>query len=549
MFCNQCEQTNPEKGCRIIGVCGKTEETACLQDLLTFAVRGLCRVAVSGRKKGVCDPDTDRFILKALFSTLTNVNFDPDRLQDMIHETVRRREDLMGRVNGAGGTDPLDDPAVAFRPENNIAGLVEQGRKTGLPVDRKRDKDIVSLQETVLYGIRGAASYADHAAILGCEDETVHASLQEKLAAFTDKALGPEDWIDLALDTGKTNLKAMELLDKGNTGCFGHPEPTQVTLGVKPGKAILVSGHDLKDLETLLKQTEQKDINIYTHGEMLPAHAYPGLKKYSHLAGHFGTAWQNQGKELPDFPGPVLFTTNCIQKPGDAYKDNIFTTGVTGWPGTCHVENNDFTPVIEHARNTPGFTAGKKTGTTWVGYGRNTILQDHPMGSVIDTLVRYAKAGTIRHFFLVGGCDGARPGRNYYSDFVDQAPEDTVILTLACGKFRFFDRDLGAVEGVPRLVDVGQCNDAYSAIVIAGALSKALGKEISDLPLSLILSWYEQKAVSILLTLFYMGFKGIRLGPTMPAFLSPNVMKILSDTFDIQPVTTPEKDIAACLDR
>ena len=320
-----------------------------------------------------------------------------------------------------------------------------------------------------------------------------------------------------------------------------------MSIGGKPGKAILVSGHDLKDLETLLKQTENKGINVYTHGEMLPGHAYPELKKYNHLAGHFGTAWQNQGKELPDFPGPVLFTTNCIQKPKDNYKDNIFTTGVTGWPGTCHVKNNDFTQVIEKAMQTPGFTAEKQAGATWVGYARNTILQKHPMGSVIDTLVDYTKAGTIRHFFLVGGCDGAKPGRNYYSDFVDQAPKDTVILTLACGKFRFFDRDLGAIDGVPRLVDVGQCNDAYSAIVIAEALSKALGKEISDLPLSMILSWYEQKAVSILLTLFYLGFKGIRLGPSMPAFLTPNVVKVLSDTFNIKPITTPEKDIAACL--
>lgn len=547
MFCNQCEQTNQKKGCTTIGVCGKTDETASLQDLLTFAIRGFCQVAVAGRKKGVNDPGANRLMLKALFATLTNVNFDPNRLQYMINETVEKREDLRCRIVGAGGKDQFDDPAVKFYPEKDMAGLLEQGKRVGLPIDRDRDNDVASLQETVLYGIRGAAAYADHAVILGCEDETIYASLQEKIAAFTDKTLGLEDWIGLALDVGKTNLRAMELLDKGNTSHFGHPEPTQVSIGGKPGKAILVSGHDLKDLETLLKQTENKGINVYTHGEMLPGHAYPELKKYNHLAGHFGTAWQNQGKELPDFPGPVLFTTNCIQKPKDNYKDNIFTTGVTGWPGTCHVKNNDFTQVIEKAMQTPGFTAEKQAGATWVGYARNTILQKHPMGSVIDTLVDYTKAGTIRHFFLVGGCDGAKPGRNYYSDFVDQAPKDTVILTLACGKFRFFDRDLGAIDGVPRLVDVGQCNDAYSAIVIAEALSKALGKEISDLPLSLILSWYEQKAVSILLTLFYLGFKGIRLGPSMPAFLTPNVVKVLSDTFNIKPITTPEKDIAACL--
>lgn len=547
MFCNQCEQTNQKNGCTTIGVCGKTDETATLQDLLTFAVQGFCKVAVAGRKKGVKDPDANRFMLKALFSTLTNVNFDLDRLQDYIHETVERREDLRCRIVGAGGSDQFDDPAVKFYPEKDMAALLEQGQMVGLPIDRDRNNDVASLQETVLYGIRGVAAYADHAAILGCEDETIYESLQEKIAVFTDKTLGLEDWIGLAMDVGKTNLKAMELLDKGNTSHFGHPEPTQVSIGGKPGKAILVSGHDLKDLETLLKQTENKGINVYTHGEMLPGHAYPELKKYKHLTGHFGTAWQNQSKELSDFPGPVLFTTNCIQKPEDNYKDNIFTTGVTGWHGTCHVGNNDFTQVIEKAMATPGFKAEKKAGTTWVGYGRNTILKKHPMGSVIDTLVDYTKAGTIRHFFLVGGCDGAKSGRNYYSDFVDQAPKDTVILTLACGKFRFFDRDLGAIDGVPRLVDVGQCNDAYSAIVIAQALSEALGKEISDLPLSLILSWYEQKAVSILLTLFYLGFKGIRLGPSMPAFLTPNVVKMLSDTFNIQPIRTPEKDIADCL--
>ncbi len=549
MFCNQCEQTNQKKGCTTVGVCGKIDETASLQDLLTFAVQGFCQVAVAGRKRGVSDPGANRFMLKALFSTLTNVNFDPDRLQDMIHETVVKREDLRCRIVGAGGKDQFDDPAVKFYPKKDMTGLLEQGQNVGLPIDRVRGDDVASLQETVLYGIRGAAAYADHAAILGCEDETVYESLQEKLAVFTDKTLGLEDWIGLALDVGKINLRAMELLDKGNTKHFGHPEPTQVSIGTKPGKAILVSGHDLKDLETLLKQTENKGINIYTHGEMLPGHAYPELKKYKHLAGHFGTAWQNQGKELPGFPGPVLFTTNCIQKPEDNYKDNIFTTGVTGWPGTCHVKNNDFIPVIEKALETQGFTTEKQAGTTWVGYARNTILQKHPMGSVIDTLVDYTKAGTIRHFFLVGGCDGAKPGRNYYSDFVDQTPKDTVILTLACGKFRFFDRDFGAIDGVPRLVDVGQCNDAYSAIVIAQALSKALGKEISDLPLSLILSWYEQKAVSILLTLFYLGFKGIRLGPSMPAFLTPNVLKVLSDTFNIQPISTPEKDITDCLNK
>ncbi len=548
MFCNQCEQTLQDSGCKKVGVCGKTHETASLQDLLTFAIRGFCHVTMAARASGINDPEINRFISKAIFSTLTNVNFDPLRLQDLIKQTVEKRENLKSEIASSAGSGHFEDPAVSFFPAGDMAGLVAQGEKVGLPVDQERDEDVKSLQETTLYGIRGTAAYADHAAILGREDDAVYASIQEKLIKMTDKRLTLQDWVGITLDTGKSNLKAMELLDAGNTDHFGHPEPTQVTLGHRPGKAILVTGHDLKDLETLLNQTRHKDINVYTHGEMLPAHAYPVFKKYKHLVGHFGTAWQNQRKELPDFPGPVLFTTNCIQKPAQSYTKNVFTTGLVAWPGIRHVENNDFTQVIEHALNAPGFSIEEQKGTTWVGYARNTVLQDHPMGSVIDTLISYVKSGTIKHFFLVGGCDGAKPGRNYYSEFVDKAPEDTVILTLACGKFRFFDRDLGAIDGVPRLIDVGQCNDAYSAVVIASALSKALEKDINDLPLSLILSWYEQKAVSILLTLFHLGFKNIRLGPTMPAFLTPNVQKILVENFNIKPISTPEADIAACLD-
>ncbi len=547
MFCNQCEQTIQGSGCTQKGVCGKNHETASLQDLLTFVVRGLSQVAVDGRKAGVNDADVNRFFLKAIFSTLTNVNFDPDRLQCLINETVEKRESLRSEIEGAGGNCRLDDPAVGFQPAADMADLIKQGEAVSLPIDGERDADVRSLQETTLYGIRGAAAYADHAAILGQEDDEVYASLQEKLSKMTDKKLTLQDWVDLALDTGKTNLKAMELLDTGNTSHFGHPEPSLVSLGHKKGKAILVTGHDLLDIENLLKQTEGKGINIYTHGEMLPSHAYPELKKYDHLAGHFGTAWQNQKKELPGFPGPVLFTTNCIQEPAETYRNNVYTTGLVAWPGATHVNYSDFGQVIDHAMQMPGFVDDEEPGSVWVGYARNTVLQDHPMGRVIDTLVDYVKAGTIKHFFLVGGCDGAKPGRNYYSEFVDKAPKDTVILTLACGKFRFFDHDLGAIDGVPRLIDVGQCNDAYSAIVVASALSDALGKKIHELPLSLILSWYEQKAVAILLTLFHVGFKGIRLGPSMPAFLTPNVQKILVENFNIQPISTPETDIAACL--
>ncbi|MBW2202140.1 MAG: hydroxylamine reductase [Deltaproteobacteria bacterium] len=546
MFCNQCEQT-AKGGCTKIGVCGKKHEVAALQDLLTYAVRGLSHLTVSGRSVKINDADINRFSSKALFSTLTNVNFDSTRLETLIREAVEKREILKDKITSAGGNILFDDPATTFQPAKDIAGLVKQGEEVGLPIDWGRDQDVISLQETTLYGIRGAAAYADHAAILGQEDDEIYASFQEKLSKFTDKSLRLQDWVGLTLDTGKTNLRAMELLDAGNTGHFGHPEPSQVSLGHKAGKAILITGHDLKDLQDLLKQTEGKGINIYTHGEMLPCHAYPELNKYSHLVGHFGTAWQNQKKELPNFPGAILFTTNCIQEPASSYKNSVFTTGLVAWPGTTHVENGDFGPVIEKALQMPGYADDKDNGSVWVGYARNTVLQDHQMGRVIDTLVDYVKAKKIRHFFLVAGCDGAKPGRNYYTDFVEKAPNDTAILTLGCGKFRFFDRDLGAIDGVPRLLDVGQCNDAYSAIVVALALAEALEVEINDLPLSMILSWYEQKAVAILLTLFHLGFKDIRLGPTMPAFLTPNVQKVLVDNFNIQPISTPENDIAACL--
>jgi hydroxylamine reductase len=452
MFCNQCEQT-AKGGCTKIGVCGKNQRVAALQDLLTYAIRGLCQFTISGRSVEINDSDINRFTLQAIFSTLTNVNFDPTRLEDIIRETVEKREILKSVITSAGGNISFDDPATTFQPAKDIAGLVKQGEKVGLPIDWDRGEDVKSLQEITLYGIRGAAAYADHAAVLGQEDEAVYASLQEKLTQMTDKSLDLQDWLKIALDTGKTNFRAMELLDAGNTGHFGHPEPSPVSLGHKAGKAILITGHDINDLEDLLKQTEGKEINVYTHGEMLPCHAYPELKKYSHLAGHFGTAWQNQQKELPDFPGPVLFTTNCIQEPASSYNENVFTTGLVAWPGIKHVKNGDFGPVIEKALQMPGYTNDKDAGPVWVGYAHNTVLQQHPMGSVIDLLVDYLKSKTIRHFFLVGGCDGAKSGRNYYTDFVEKTPDDTAILTLACGKFRFFDRDLGAIGGVPRLLD------------------------------------------------------------------------------------------------
>ena len=389
--------------------------------------------------------------------------------------------------------------------------------------------------------MKGVAAYADHARILGQEDNEVYAFIHEALAATLRKDLGLNDWVSLVLKCGEINLRTMELLDAGNTGVYGHPVPTSVPLGAKKGKAILVSGHDLKDLEEILKQSDGKGIYVYTHGEMLPTHGYPGLKKYAHFYGHYGTAWQNQHREFPNFPGAILMTTNCIQRPLDSYKESIFTTGLVGWPGIRHIADKDFAPVIEKALSMPGFTEDIHGKSVMVGFARNSVL------GVADKVIDAVKNKKIRHFFLVAGCDGAKPGRNYYTEFVEKVPKDCVVLTLACGKFRFFDQDLGDIGGIPRLLDIGQCNDAYSAIQIAVALSKAFGVGVNDLPLSMVLSWYEQKAVAILLTLLYLGIKNIRLGPSLPAFITPNVLDVLVQNYGIKPVTTPDDDLKAML--
>ena len=540
MFCYQCEQTGGGKGCAKIGVCGKEPEVATLQDLLIYAVKGLSLYALEGRKVGVNDPKVNVFTVQALFSTLTNVDFDPARFVKLLNQGVEIREGLKAKVKAAGGNVNFDGPAT-FTPEKTVDGLVAQGEKVGLKSDPSIQADILSLQHTLLFGIKGVAAYADHAQILGQEDDKVYAFIHEGLAATLRKDLSLQDWINLVLKCGEINLRAMELLDAGNTGNYGHPAPTKVPLGAKKGKAILVSGHDLKDLDELLKQTEGKGIYVYTHGEMLPTHGYPKLKKYSHFYGHYGTAWQNQAKEFAEFPGAILMTTNCIQKPRDTYKDNIFTTGLAGWPGAAHIADKNFAPVIQKALTMPGFAADAEKGSVMVGFARNAVL------GVADKVIEAVKNKAIRHFFLVAGCDGAKPGRNYYTEFVEKLPKDTIVLTLACGKFRFFDKQLGDIGGIPRLLDVGQCNDAYSAIQIAVALSKAFNVGVNDLPLSMILSWYEQKAVAILLTLLYLGIKNIRLGPSLPAFISPAVLETLVKTFDIKPITTPEADIKAIL--
>jgi hydroxylamine reductase len=541
MFCYQCEQTAKGTGCTVQGVCGKQPEVAALQDLLLYTLMGLSQVATEGRKVGVVDSETNAFTVKAAFSTLTNVDFDPDRFAELIGETVTLRDQLKKKVRAAGGNIGFSDGPATFGPSSTLEGLIQQGASVGLKSYPGDNPDILSLKHTVLFGIKGVSAYADHALILGKQDDKVFSYIHEAMAAIQGNDLGLDDWVKLTLRCGEAALLAMELLDAGNTETYGHPVPTQVPLGHKKGKAILVSGHDLMDLEELLKQSEGTGINIYTHGEMLPTHGYPKLKKYKHFHGHFGTAWQNQIREFPNFPGAILMTTNCIQRPKTEYKDNLFTSGMVGWPGLVHISDLNFKPVIDRALELPGFQEDEVGKEVTVGFARNAVL------GVADKVIEAVKSGAIRHFFLVAGCDGAKPGRNYYTEFVEKVPGDCVVLTLACGKYRFFDKALGDIGGIPRLLDVGQCNDAYSAVQIAGALAHAFNVGVNDLPLSLIISWYEQKAVCVLLALLHLGLKGIRLGPSLPAFLTPNVLETLVKTFDIKPITTPDADLKTIL--
>ncbi|VAW38496.1 Hydroxylamine reductase [hydrothermal vent metagenome] len=542
MFCNQCEQTAQETGCSKIGVCGKKPEVSDLQDLLMHGVQGLALYAAEGRRRDIVDEEADLFTMQAIFSTLTNVDFDPARFQELINRAVELRESVKAKVAAAGGRTDFDQAAATFTPADSIDGLAAQGAALDFIRTLDEDENIRSLKQTLLYGLKGIAAYADHAWILGQKDDAIAGFVYDALVALMTTGLSVDACVAVALKAGEINLLAMKILDAGNTGTYGHPVPTTVPLGARKGKCILISGHDLKDLALLLKQTEGTGINVYTHGEMLPAHGYPELKKYDHFHGHFGTAWQNQHKELPDFPGPVLFTTNCIQKPRDSYRDRVFTTGLVGWPGVNHITDKDYTPLIDKALSMAGFTEDTDKGTVMVGFARNTVL------GVADKIIEGVKTKAIRHFFLVGGCDGAKPGRDYYTKFVEQVPTDCLVLTLACGKFRFFDKNLGDIGGIPRLLDVGQCNDAYSAIQIAVALADAFDCGVNDLPLSIILSWYEQKAVAILLTLLYLGIKDIRLGPSLPAFISPAVLQVLVDNFDIKPLAaTPEEDLKAIL--
>lgn len=541
MYCNQCEQTSKGVACTITGVCGKNPEVAALQDLLLYAAKGLAIHANEARKWGIIDQEVNRLIAEALFATLTNVNFDPEALNTLVKRCFALREKLRQDLARNGHEASSSDPSASFVPAPSLEQLIQQGETIAFIVPQDLDPDIRSLQELLLYGLKGVAAYVYHAAILGQEDERVYAFISASLGQIDRNDLVLNDWLQIVLACGEINLRAMELLDAGNTLSYGHPVPTEVPLGHKAGKCILVSGHDLKDLQLLLEATIDSGINIYTHGEMLPAHGYPELKKYPHLYGNYGTAWQNQKKEFANFPGAILMTTNCIQEPQKTYQDNIFSTGPVGWPGVVHLNHGDFSALIAQAQALPGFASDEDKGTVLVGFARNTVM------SVADKIIAAVKSGELKHIFLVGGCDGAKSGRSYFSDFVAQTPANTAVLTLGCGKYRFFDQKLGDIQGIPRLLDMGQCNDAYSAIQVAIALSQAFECGVNDLPLSLIISWYEQKAVSILLTLLYLGIKDIRLGPSLPAFVSPNVLNVLVNSFDLKPISTVEQDLAAIL--
>ncbi len=546
MFCYQCEQTAKGTGCTVRGVCGKDGDTAALQDLLIHALKGVSMYAHRARQLGAAEKEIDVFTVKGLFSTLTNVNFDPDRLAGLLGDAAAIRDRAKALYESAcrqAGQEPeaLVGPA-AWVPAGDVAALVSQGEGVGVEESIKKYGDTVAgLRELLTYGLKGLAAYADHAQILGWEDESVYAFVHEALNYLTREEQTVDELLGLSLKCGEVNLKAMELLDAANTGAYGHPEPTQVRITPKAGKAILISGHDLKDLEELLKQTEGRGINVYTHGEMLPANAYPKLKAYPHLAGHYGTAWQNQAKEFDAFPGAILMTTNCIQKPKESYKSRIFTTGLVAWPGVEHVDKADFSPVIEAALAAPGYAEDGEEKHITIGFGHNAVL------GVADKVIEAVKSGAIKHFFLIGGCDGAKPGRSYYTELAKAVPEDCVILTLACGKFRFNTLEFGDIGGIPRLLDVGQCNDAYSAVRIALALAEAFETDVNSLPLSLILSWYEQKACVILLSLLHLGIKDIRLGPSLPAFLTPAALDVLADKFNLMPISTPEADLKAIL--
>lgn len=544
MFCYQCEQTAGGKGCTKVGVCSKTPEIAALQDLLIYQIKGISCYAKELIDKGEkIDKEIVSFVENSLFTTLTNVNFDGDVHEKMLRQSQEIKQSLRSRVSSCSN--------CCEQAEYNLSDtrdqMLKDAKRAGIMYDQNLDPDIRSLRQTIIYGLKGISAYGHQARELGYFNDQVDEFYFRALAATTDDKLSVNDLITWTLRTGDMSVAVMQKLDEANTTIYKNPSPHKVNIHIKKGPFIIVSGHDLKDLEMILKQTEGKGINIYTHGEMIPCHGYPELNKYPHLAGNFGGAWQDQQKEFDNIPGCILMTTNCLMKPRDSYKDRIFTTSVVGWDGVKYIGKTadgekDFSEIINKALELGGFKEDQEPHEILVGFGHNATLSNAP--AIIDAV----KSGKLRHFFLIGGCDGARPGRNYYTEFAQKVPKDCIILTLACGKYRFNKLDFGEVAGLPRLLDVGQCNDAYSAVRIALALADAFDTDVNSLPLSIILSWYEQKAVADLLALLSLGIKGIYLGPSIPAFLSPNVLQYLVDTFSLQTISTPDKDLASCLE-
>lgn len=552
MYCYQCEQTDrtgARPGCASAkGNCGKDATTADLQDLLVHAVKGVAQYGAIARAAGKPDRDADRFVLYAMFTTLTNVNFHAARFVTLLREAAQTRDRVKAaceaHARAAGTIVPAPQGPATWQPAADLTGLLEQAASVG--VDKGLDTvgaDIVGLRALVLYGLKGVCAYAHHARVLGYERDDIYEGVEAALAFLASDPDDVNALLTQALELGRLNLTVMELLDSANTGRFGAQQPTAVRVSPVAGKAILVSGHDLGDLHALLEQTAGTGIHVYTHGEMLPAHAYPMLKAFPHLVGNYGGAWQDQQSDFAHFPGPILMTSNCIIEPMPQYRQRIFTTGPVGWPGVRHLEHHDFSMLIRAAQALPGFPATAPEETITVGFGRHAVL------GVADQVVEAVKAGQIRHFFLIGGCDGAAPGRNYYTEFAEQAPGDTVVMTLGCNKYRFNRHAFGDIGGIPRLLDVGQCNDSYSAIRIATALADAFECGVNDLPLSLVISWFEQKAAAVLLTLLALGLRNIRLGPTLPEFITPGVLAVLVEQFGIQPIGDAGSDLAASLAR
>ncbi len=555
MFCYQCEQTANGKGCTRLGVCGKTPEIANLQDLLIYQIKGIsCYGKVLSELGHPIEKSVISFIESVLFTTLTNVNFDAEVHVQLLHESQKIKDSLREKVSASEGSSNLHDSdycschtaQAQYQLPSTKSEMLHDAPIAGIMYDKSLDPDIRSLRQTILYGLKGISAYGHQARELGYCNDQVDSFYITALESLTDNRLTVEELIRMTMRTGEAAIEVMKVLDEANTSVYGNPSPHTVNVHIRKGPFIIVSGHDLKDLEMLLQQTEGTGINIYTHGEMLPSHGYEGLKKYPHLVGNFGGAWQDQQKQFDGIPGCILMTTNCLMRPRESYKDRIYSTNVVGWEGVKYIPKKpdgtkDFSEIIRHSLELGGFTQDVEPHEILVGFGHHATL------SYADKIVQAVESGKLRHFFLIGGCDGARPGRNYYTDFAQLVPKDCMILTLACGKYRFNKMDFGEVAGLPRLLDIGQCNDVYSAIRIATALADAFNTDVNGLPLSLIISWYEQKAVADLLALLSLGIRNIYLGPELPAFLSPNVLQYLVDTFHLRKITNPEDDIKTCL--